>query len=117
MLKKEAWRAVELTMEAWELKMEPWRVCMPEVADLHHFDKIRIKVISWIRIRIRIKVKRRIWIRIKEIRIYKTGRKASTVQSHSAALLQAYTAARLQLIHSQQCRKTPTMRVCSATQF
>ncbi len=26
-------------MEAWGLKMEPWRVCMPVVADLQHFDE------------------------------------------------------------------------------
>jgi hypothetical protein len=28
-----------LTVEAWRLKMEPWRVCRPVVADSHHFDE------------------------------------------------------------------------------
>jgi hypothetical protein len=27
------------TMEAWRLKIEPWRVCSPVVADSHHFDE------------------------------------------------------------------------------
>jgi hypothetical protein len=26
-----------ITTEAYSLKMEPWRVCKPVVADLHHF--------------------------------------------------------------------------------
>jgi hypothetical protein len=58
-------------MKAWRLKMEPWRVYKPEVAD-SHFDKVQdpdphqswirisIKVKSWIRIRIKVKS----WIRI-----------------------------------------------------
>ncbi len=28
-----------LTMEAWRLKIEPWRVCSPVVADSHLFDE------------------------------------------------------------------------------
>jgi hypothetical protein len=28
-----------LTIEAWRLKMKPWRVCKPMVADLHNFYK------------------------------------------------------------------------------
>ncbi len=28
-----------LTMEAWRLKIEPWRVCKQVVADSHHFDE------------------------------------------------------------------------------
>jgi hypothetical protein len=28
-----------LTMEAWRLKMEPWRVYRPVVADSHNFDE------------------------------------------------------------------------------
>ncbi len=28
-----------LTMEAWKLKIEPWRVCRPLVADSYHFDE------------------------------------------------------------------------------
>jgi hypothetical protein len=28
-----------ITMEAWRLKMEMWRVCRPMVADSHHFDE------------------------------------------------------------------------------
>jgi hypothetical protein len=28
-----------LTMEAWRLTMEPWRVCIPVVAELHHCDQ------------------------------------------------------------------------------
>jgi hypothetical protein len=28
-----------LKMEAWRLKMEPWRVCGLVVADSHHFEK------------------------------------------------------------------------------
>jgi hypothetical protein len=57
---------VLLTMEAWRLKMEPWRVCRQVIA---HFDEEqdpdRIEVKSGIRIRIkvinriRIEVKRR----------------------------------------------------------
>ncbi len=27
-----------ITMEAWRLKMEPWRVCRPIFADSQHFD-------------------------------------------------------------------------------
>ncbi len=55
-LKMEAWR---LKMEAWRLKMEPSRVYRPVDADSHHNDesririRISIKVISWIRIRIK----------------------------------------------------------------
>jgi hypothetical protein len=26
-------------MEAWRIKMEPWRVCRTVVADSHHFDE------------------------------------------------------------------------------
>jgi hypothetical protein len=26
-------------IEAWRLKIEPWEVYRPEVADSHHFDK------------------------------------------------------------------------------
>jgi hypothetical protein len=26
-------------MEAWGLKMEPWRTCRPVIADSHHFDE------------------------------------------------------------------------------
>jgi hypothetical protein len=28
-----------LTIEAWKLKMEPWRVCRPVIANSHHFDE------------------------------------------------------------------------------
>jgi hypothetical protein len=53
-------------MEAWRLKMEPWRVCIAVFADSDHFDevniRIRIKVKGWIRIHI--EVKSWIWIRI-----------------------------------------------------
>jgi hypothetical protein len=28
-----------LTVEAWRLKMEPWMVCRPVVADSHHSDE------------------------------------------------------------------------------
>ncbi len=28
-----------LRMEAWRFKMEPWKVCRPEVAELHQFDE------------------------------------------------------------------------------
>jgi hypothetical protein len=47
-----------LTNEAWRLKMEPWRVYRPVVAD--HYDKSRIqirtrrKVLSCIRIRMKV---------------------------------------------------------------
>jgi hypothetical protein len=57
-------------MEAQRLKMEPWRVCMPGVADFHHFDEEQdpdpdpYPHGSEIRIRIRITVKRRIRISI-----------------------------------------------------
>ncbi len=27
-----------LTVESWRLKLEPWRVCKPMVADSHHFE-------------------------------------------------------------------------------
>jgi hypothetical protein len=27
----------KLTLEAWRLKKEPWRVCRPVVADSYHF--------------------------------------------------------------------------------
>jgi hypothetical protein len=29
-------------MEAWRLKMKPWRVCRPMVADSHHFDEEQV---------------------------------------------------------------------------
>jgi hypothetical protein len=28
-----------LTLEAWMLKMEPWKFCRPVVSDLNHFDE------------------------------------------------------------------------------
>jgi hypothetical protein len=28
-----------LIVEAWRLKMEPWRVYKPVIADFHHFDE------------------------------------------------------------------------------
>jgi hypothetical protein len=28
-----------ITVEAWRLKMEPWRVCRPVVANSHHIDE------------------------------------------------------------------------------
>jgi hypothetical protein len=28
-----------LKMEPWRLKIEPWRVCVPVVADSHHFEE------------------------------------------------------------------------------
>jgi hypothetical protein len=28
-----------LTMEAWSLKMKPWRACRPVVADSHHIHE------------------------------------------------------------------------------
>jgi hypothetical protein len=28
-----------LKVEALSLRMEPWRVCRPKVADSHHFDE------------------------------------------------------------------------------
>jgi hypothetical protein len=28
-----------LTIEAWSLKMEPWRVCRPMVSDSHKFEE------------------------------------------------------------------------------
>jgi hypothetical protein len=45
-------------MEAWRLKMKPWRVWRPVVADSFHLEegwfqiRIRKKLKSWIRIRI-----------------------------------------------------------------
>jgi hypothetical protein len=33
------WRAVETQVEAWRLQIEPWRVCIPLVADFHYFDE------------------------------------------------------------------------------
>jgi hypothetical protein len=46
-------------MEAWRLKMEPWRVYRPMVEDSQHFDeeqdRIRIKMKRWIKIRIKLK--------------------------------------------------------------
>ncbi len=35
---KEQWRLKWRHGEPWTLTMEAWRVCMPGVADLHHFD-------------------------------------------------------------------------------
>ncbi len=56
------------TMETCWLKMEPWKVCIQVVADLHHLDdkqecriRIRIKRKCWICIRIKAKS----WIRIR----------------------------------------------------
>ncbi len=52
-------------MEAWRLKMEPWRVCWPVVEDSQHFDEEQDPDPHWseklVRMRIRIKVKS--WIR------------------------------------------------------
>jgi hypothetical protein len=28
-------------MEAWRIKMEPWRFCRPIVADSHRFDEVQ----------------------------------------------------------------------------
>jgi hypothetical protein len=28
-----------LTMEAWRLKIEPWRICIPAEADSHHMTE------------------------------------------------------------------------------
>ncbi len=46
-----------LTMEAWSLKMKSWRVYGPVVADPQQFDEeedsVRIRLKSWIRIRIK----------------------------------------------------------------
>ncbi len=54
--------------ELWRLKMEPWRVCLPMVAGLHHFNeehgsRIRIRK-EKVRFRIRVKGKRQISIHI-----------------------------------------------------
>jgi hypothetical protein len=36
-----------LTMEAWRLKMEPWTVYRPVVADFYHFDEEQDPVPHW----------------------------------------------------------------------
>jgi hypothetical protein len=40
----EPWKTVNATMEAWRLKIKPWRVCTPVVADSRHRIRIRIEV-------------------------------------------------------------------------
>jgi hypothetical protein len=46
MLKVEPLRAIygTLTMEAWRLKISPWRVCRPAVANSQHFDEERARL-------------------------------------------------------------------------
>ncbi len=48
------WRAGANVPYSWRLRMEPWRICRPAVADSHHFDEeqdpdpqnlIRIRII------------------------------------------------------------------------
>ncbi len=47
-------------MNAWRLKMKPWRLCRPVVTNSHNFDEEqdpkpdRIEVKSWIRFRIKV---------------------------------------------------------------
>jgi hypothetical protein len=33
-----------ITVKAWRLKMKPGWVCMPEIADLHHYDEEQVQV-------------------------------------------------------------------------
>jgi hypothetical protein len=54
-------------MEAWRLKIEPWRVYRPVFVDSHHFDEKQVKVKSWIRFGIYIMVIR---IRNPSLEIY-----------------------------------------------
>jgi hypothetical protein len=64
--KMEPWT---LTIEAWKLKREPWRVCRPVVADLHHFDEENVPFPHLSRTGSSIEVQRWIRIRMKVMRI------------------------------------------------
>jgi hypothetical protein len=41
-IKMKLWRALVLTMDAWRLRMEPWRVCRPVAADSHSMDEEQV---------------------------------------------------------------------------
>jgi hypothetical protein len=44
-------------LELRRLKTEPWRVCIAGLADLHHFDEVRIRIHMEVEVRIRIRIK------------------------------------------------------------
>jgi hypothetical protein len=45
--------------------MEPWRVCRPVIANSHHFDESRIRIIIKVKSQIRVGIKMKIEIRIR----------------------------------------------------